>query len=62
MDHHVYASIYSVDRGLLLSAVLGMLTTFPQCNFSPEFPKILDFQNNELWDTHYHALMVCLAH
>ena len=42
MDHHVYASIYSVDRGLLLSAaILGMLTTYPQCNFSLEFPKIL---------------------
>ena len=43
----------------------GMLKTFPQCNFSYKFPKILsqthmlsftecvrDFQNNTLWDTH----------
>ena len=45
-----------------------MLTTFPQCSFSLEFPEKLsqnhicyrclsvwDFKNNVLWDTHCHA-------
>ena len=47
-----------------------MLTTFPQCSFSLEFPEILsqnhmlslteyvwNFQNNASWDTHEHALL-----
>ena len=45
-----------------------MFTTFPQCNFSLEFPKIVkiinmlsltecerEFRNDALWDTHQHA-------
>ena len=48
-----------------------MLTTFPQCSFSLEFPEILgqnhichqtecvrNFQNNALWDIHSHALLM----
>ena len=49
-----------------------MLTLFPQCNISLEFPEILsqdpmymlsltefvwDFQNNALWDTQKHAIL-----
>ena len=43
-----------------------MLTTIPQRIVSLEFPKILsqnpicyvwEFQNNALWDTHYHVLL-----
>ena len=52
--------------------LLGMLRTFPQSNFSLEFPEILkskscimlsltecvrDFQNSALWDTHEHTLL-----
>ena len=50
---------------------LGMLTTYPQCNFILESPAILcqnlsltecvwEFRNNALWNTHKHALLSLL--
>ena len=52
-----------------------MLTAFPQCNFSLEFPEILsqndicyhwlsvwDFQNDAFWDTDKHALLLSLLY